>query len=434
MAYHFTGIPPEDVLSLALSNPALTDVKIWLNQHSVKVNSCILSLALPWLKDILRSEETKENSEIILETSQDISSPDAVLNSLITLMHFGFLKTKFSKEVIVLCQILGMNNVHVEKELTLIDQDVDREVALETALELSTDVTCDNTAVDHDMNSDGDEEPAISVKTSDSPKKKPKRIFTANLSVEDLTCNVCQKTFNAPYKLKIHSLIHSDKFPFFCSFCNKGFNNKYKMKGHEKRHHGSGGISSMTSISSWSENQTKLEYSCEKCRAAFDTKKARREHIQAAHPLMYISSHSCPLCQKVFKGLKGLNNHISNASCQKNRRNQMNAAEGCKSFKCDKCNCVCSSRKSLNCHYRQVHLEGSELPFKCATCSRSFLKQSYLEEHQNRFHSLIKPVSYLFLDFQIGMYSILITYFSLSSLRACFVLKDVLLSKIWIDI
>ena len=73
----------------------------------------------------------------------------------------------------------------------------------------------------------------------------------------------------------------------------------------------------------------------------------------------------------------------------------MNAAEGCKSFKCEKCNCVCSSRKSLNCHYRQVHLEGSELPFKCATCSRSFLKQSYLEEHQNRFHSLIKPVSYL---------------------------------------
>ena len=138
--------------------------------------------------------------------------------------------------------------------------------------------------------------------------------------------------------------------------------------------------------------------------AVFDTKKARREHIQAAHPLYHASSHSCPLCQKVFKGLKGLNTHISNASCQKNKRNSYlntdpnNANDGSKTFKCQKCQQICSSRKSLKIHGRTVHLEGGEhgLPFKCGTCSRAFLKQSYLEEHQNRFHLTIKPYPCMF--------------------------------------
>ena len=44
--------------------------------------------------------------------------------------------------------------------------------------------------------------------------------------------------------------------------------------------------------------------SCEKCGALFDTKKARREHIIAAHP--FAATHfSCSLCQKSFRGLKG---------------------------------------------------------------------------------------------------------------------------------
>ena len=64
---------------------------------------------------------------------------------------------------------------------------------------------------------------------------RKKRVFMANLDQSELTCDICQKTFPALYKLKIHKLIHSDSYPFICMNCGKGFNNKYKMHSHEKR-------------------------------------------------------------------------------------------------------------------------------------------------------------------------------------------------------
>lgn len=62
-------------------------------------------------------------------------------------------------------------------------------------------------------------------------------------------------------------------------------------------------------------------------------------------------------------------------------------------FKCDKCPVICTSRKSLKVHAKTLHLaEGEDaLPFHCGVCQKSFLKHSYFEEHQNRFHADVKP-------------------------------------------
>ena len=44
-------------------------------------------------------------------------------------------------------------------------------------------------------------------------------------------------------------------------------------------------------------------------------------------------------------------------------------------------------------HVKTLHLVDGEdtLPFHCDICDKSFLKNSYFEEHQNRFHADIKP-------------------------------------------
>ena len=47
----------------------------------------------------------------------------------------------------------------------------------------------------------------------------------------------------------------------------------------------------------------------------------------------------------------------------------------------------------LKVHVKTLHLVDGEdtLPFHCDICDKSFLKNSYFEEHQNRFHADIKP-------------------------------------------
>ena len=93
--------------------------------------------------------------------------------------------------------------------------------------------------------------------------------------------------------------------------------------------------------------------SCEKCGALFDTKKARREHIIAAHP--FAASHfSCSLCQKSFRGLKGLKSHQQNVDCQKSKRQARSQSEKTSDFKCDKCPVMCTSKKSLKVNINSV--------------------------------------------------------------------------------
>ena len=93
--------------------------------------------------------------------------------------------------------------------------------------------------------------------------------------------------------------------------------------------------------------------SCEKCGALFDTKKARREHIIAAHP--FAATHfSCSLCQKSFRGLKGLKSHQQNVDCQKSKRQARSQSEKTSDFKCDKCPVMCTSKKSLKVNISSV--------------------------------------------------------------------------------
>lgn len=167
------------------------------------------------------------------------------------------------------------------------------------------------------------------------------------------------------------------------------------MRGHEKRHCSTEAGKEKAAAVSWPYSE-RLEkrITCEKCGALFDTKKARKEHIQAAHPLYHAAIHSCQLCHKVFRGLKGLNNHTTNVDCQKSKRQRNDDDSSKILFKCDKCSVICSSKKSYRIHVKtahQSHQDQEILPFKCIPCGKSFLKQSYFEEHHNRFHADVKP-------------------------------------------
>ena len=349
-------------LSLNFQELALS----FTNGQSVMVNAMVLSFALPKL--MLADDQSVD--KIIF----DIDVNSRTVTKLKKMLYTGEVcldSEEEERELQTLCQELQLN---IEKD-DLFSNEADPEFY----------------------------EPSSSPtpSTSMERKVKSKRVFTANLTTEDLTCDICDRVFTAMYKLKIHKLVHSSTPPFLCNHCGRGFNNKYKMRAHEKRH------CQNNSAKPWllTPDADCLDKSlaCEKCGALFDTKKSRMDHIQAAHPLYHASTHSCQICQKVFKNIKGLRNHEKNVKCSqmaKRRKQTIDQAETNLAFKCLRCSVICSSKKSLKNHTRSAHWqelgEDEALPFRCLPCGKAFLKQSYFEEHQNRYHSLVKAFVCMF--------------------------------------
>ena len=176
---------------------------------------------------------------------------------------------------------------------------------------------------------------------------RKKRVLMANLDPHELTCEVCNKSFPAIYKLKIHKLTHSDSFPFMCANCGKGFNNKYKMHAHEK----------------------KLS-----CKDPMSNPLSPTKAQPAPKPAKILP---CDFCDLTFSLVRELKRHIQSVHRAK------------PPIVCIHCSTVCRSQKTLITHLKAVHNDFENgLKFSCAVCGKRFLKLSSLEDHQVRHESV----------------------------------------------
>lgn len=94
--------------------------------------------------------------------------------------------------------------------------------------------------------------------SSDSEGSSPCR--TPN-KLKMYKCNVCDKIFPTPSKLRRHFLIHSGEKPYSCRVCGKPFNDPANLK----RHH-------------WSHIKEK-PFICEECNGQFMTKRDAMMHL-----------------------------------------------------------------------------------------------------------------------------------------------------------
>ena len=192
-------VNPEVMLKEAFVCDFLKEVELKLYNSNllkvIKVNTVILYLAMPWLKEDLK--RPKNDPIVIILCFEDISS--RALEAFSEIIHTGICEN--TSDVKSLCQYLGIS---IQEEVSIKKEEI-------------KSYECDNSNDEHD---------SVNLTEDTVFVTKKKRIFSANLSQKDLTCNVCQRIFAKPYKLRIHSLIHSATPPFVCSFCGRGFNNK----------------------------------------------------------------------------------------------------------------------------------------------------------------------------------------------------------------
>ena len=176
---------------------------------------------------------------------------------------------------------------------------------------------------------------------------RKKRVFMASLDPGELTCDICQKSFPALYKLRIHKLIHSESFPFMCMKCGKGFNNKYKLHSHEKKR-----LCEM-------EQQNPIK-------------------VPKPPKTVNLNIYNCNECAMTFSLVKDLKRHVQLTHRVKDQ------------LTCVHCSTVCRSQKTLIAHLKVVHNDHeSGLKCTCGVCGKKFQKLSTLEDHILR-HSDIK--------------------------------------------
>lgn len=211
------------------------------------------------------------------------------------------------------------------------------------------------------------------------------------------TCKKCGKSFGSRRKLSLHAMVHTRK-TYHCSFCPRTFMHFYRLNEHKRRHHFnktqmSGGTAKekdylcpcgevfhSTAKFAWHmETHDKQPKNCPFCRERFVHKNSLSRHIRLAHPDKYSEYKKdtvpCPVC----------NNQYIRTSLKTHLASHVKRAE----FQCSICSKILSTKWNLKMH-RWTHNSRSQMPYKCETCPKAFMRAADLQTHFNA-HKAIRP-------------------------------------------
>lgn len=214
-----------------------------------------------------------------------------------------------------------------------------------------------------------------------------------HLNIREHKCMHCPKRFVLRQSLIEHMRIHSNDAPLECSLCMKRFKRFSNLIQHRNRHHLKMRPQAKDYICTCGEvfhSQAKIAWHrethdikpkcCPYCRERFMHKNSLVRHIRLSHTdrfhLFKHDSVECPQCKKKY--IK------SSLKMHMEQHKQLRTT-----YECTICNKTLTTKWNLKQH-KWIHANRSSKPFKCALCTKAFIRETEYVSHMNT-HRAIKP-------------------------------------------
>ena len=228
-------------------------------------------------------------------------------------------------------------------------------------------------------------------KTFPSSILKHKHKFEEHQS--GLECEFCKLSFTSRYLKKKHiAEMHEEKWKdkekWSCEKCGQRFIENVKLKKHMKCHEDESKqekcdlcdyvtFKFMKKAPSLFHHKKVVHEAfkpckCLSCEKSFGTKKELDKHVASEEGHQAQDFYTCPDCNKNFKNLCLLFNHIKIT-----HERQLD-------HQCDKCGKYFRAKHLLNEHIRRIHER--IMAYSCEVCGKGFFKRDHLKRHMDAIH------------------------------------------------
>ena len=180
---------------------------------------------------------------------------------------------------------------------------------------------------------------------------------------QDIPCQVCDKSLEVPFNLKLHQESNCFTYPIQCRECSEKLETFMDHLTHQiKKHH-------------FFNDDT-----CPGCQKKFINANSLNEHYRAFHIPAYMLTHTCYVCNRKFYTRQVLLRHMAgNHRIRADDARQAMPKSGricslCKRYFKGSIEYFAHKRACFNNHFR----------LRCAFCNEKFLNQGELKRHRSR--------------------------------------------------
>lgn len=210
--------------------------------------------------------------------------------------------------------------------------------------------------------------------------------YDENEETESFMCNVCWSVFKKKsYLMKHQYYHHSNREKFSCDLC--GYVAKYKAHLLHHMH----------------QKHMDKSFPCPQCSKIFKAKACLLRHLKVHEAYNEPANLLCPVCGKVFRSKNALNVHyrvvhftLKEYNCDRcsysskfkpdlRKHFQVTHENLPKTLECPECKKAFRTKGDIYSHRRTVH---STKRFYCSMCVKSFKRNSCLNKHIRRAHTV----------------------------------------------